>query len=256
MAWISLSGGAVTEFDEIGPGVYGKLPFQSEFLTLRLGRDFVSAWDLWLQQAMVGSRHELGEKWLSKYVVAPVWRFLLTPGIAGDGSWVGLMMPSKDAVDRCFPLTLACPVPAGILPFKMLAETRAWFDKAETLMLSWLRDTVDAAAVRRSCVQLGGPLTLETAKEHATQESVPESGDAWCLPLDMGDDGMVSALYPLVNRCLCDRFYAYSVWQFPGNEDTPGALLVCQGLPPAESFASILLGTWHSGFLGAMPTAR
>ena len=38
------------------PGLYGKLPARGDFVTRRLDRGFVEAWDDWLQQAILASR--------------------------------------------------------------------------------------------------------------------------------------------------------------------------------------------------------
>jgi type VI secretion system protein ImpM len=57
---------------------------------------------------MVGaSRSTLGQAWLPAWLEAPVWRFVLSPGICGPDVVIGLWVPSVDSVGRFFPLTLA-----------------------------------------------------------------------------------------------------------------------------------------------------
>jgi type VI secretion system protein ImpM len=93
------------------PGWYGKLPSLGDFASRRLPSTFVQAWDRWLQHGISAARAELGEaRWLDVYLVAPVLRFWLAPGVLGERGWAGLMMPSIDRVGRHFPLTIAWPV--------------------------------------------------------------------------------------------------------------------------------------------------
>lgn len=92
------------------PGWFGKLPSLGDFASRRLPASFVQPWDRWLQRGMVAARSALGEsRWLDTYLVAPVLRFWLAPGVLGQPGWAGLMMPSTDRVGRHFPLTVARP---------------------------------------------------------------------------------------------------------------------------------------------------
>ena len=88
------------------PGWYGKLPVLGDFARRRLPPEFIEPWDDWLQQGLQSSRAALGEAWLAHYLSAPVWRFVLLPGVIGPGAWAGVLMPSVDRVGRYFPLTL------------------------------------------------------------------------------------------------------------------------------------------------------
>src|ERR1051326_5604040 len=95
-------------------GFYGKLPSQGDFLTRRLPREFVAPWDAWLQQGIAASRALLESDWEESYRSAPVWRFLLAPGVCGDAAWAGLLQPSMDRVGRYFPLTIAAKLPSDV----------------------------------------------------------------------------------------------------------------------------------------------
>ena len=57
----------------------------------RLPDDWIAGWDDWLQRELVRSRAELGDDaWLPLYLVAPVRRFWLAPGLLSVG-WLGLL---------------------------------------------------------------------------------------------------------------------------------------------------------------------
>ncbi|HEX7968785.1 MAG TPA: type VI secretion system-associated protein TagF, partial [Stellaceae bacterium] len=92
-------------------GFFGKVPARGDFVSRRLVRDFTEPWDGWLQDALAMSAQQLAEAWLSTYLTAPIWRFLLSSGVCGEMPMLGVVMPSVDRVGRYFPLTLAVAVP-------------------------------------------------------------------------------------------------------------------------------------------------
>jgi type VI secretion system protein ImpM len=94
------------------PGWFGKLPNLGDFASRRLPETFVHPWDDWLRLCLALARDDLGDAWLDRYLVAPVRRFWLSPGLLG-GAWAGLLMPSVDRVGRHFPLTVAAQAAPG-----------------------------------------------------------------------------------------------------------------------------------------------
>ena len=84
-------------------GWYGKLPALGDFAQRRLEQDFIVGWDTWLQSVIVDSQRILGGNWLSAYLRAPVWRFVLAPGVVDSRNWSGILLPSVDRVGRYFP---------------------------------------------------------------------------------------------------------------------------------------------------------
>ncbi len=100
-----------TPLSHVGvPGWFGKLPNVGDFVSRRLPNGFIQDWDRWLEQGLALARAELGAAWLAGYLVAPIRRFWLAPGVLGKSGWAGLMMPSVDHVGRHFPLTIAQPM--------------------------------------------------------------------------------------------------------------------------------------------------
>ncbi|MFH5926815.1 type VI secretion system-associated protein TagF [Roseomonas xinghualingensis] len=92
-------------------GLYGKLPARGDFVRAGLPRDFVEPWDSWWQRGISASRALAGDDWTPAWLVAPVWRFVLPPGLLGRGGVLGLWMPSVDRAGRHFPLTIAAVAP-------------------------------------------------------------------------------------------------------------------------------------------------
>jgi type VI secretion system ImpM family protein len=84
-----------------------------DFFRLGVAGDFVPPWDAWLQGTLVAAEQALGGRFEGCYMSAPIWRFALPPGVAGQQGVVGVMMPSIDRVGRRFPLTLLAPTGQG-----------------------------------------------------------------------------------------------------------------------------------------------
>lgn len=227
--------------DSVTPGFYGKLPGRGDFLTRRLPADFIQPWDQWLRESLAASRTQLGDGWLDAYLTSPLWRFVLTPGLAGQGAWAGILMPSVDRVGRYFPLTLACPLPPGTDLFGLLAEP-FWFERAEVLALTGLEDDWSLEAFEQQVIALGPPTGPVLDQDVPLSGRLP-SPNAWRLAARSSAE--VQRAYPLLLASALDQmFCAYSLWWSSGSDRVAPSFLVCQGLPPPQGFSALLGGDW------------
>jgi type VI secretion system protein ImpM len=111
-------------------GFSGKIPARGDFVRSGLPRDFIDPWHDWQSVVISGSRKLMGETWLEAFLEAPVWRFVLSPGLCGARAAVGLMLPSVDKVGRYFPLSfVALPAVGPASP----EDWAAWLDAVEDL---------------------------------------------------------------------------------------------------------------------------
>jgi type VI secretion system protein ImpM len=192
------------------PGWYGKLPGLGDFASRRLPPGFVQEWDEWLQQVLQAARDEWGAAWLDRYLVAPIARFWLGPGVVAGGAWTGLVMPSVDRVGRHFPLTVA--LPAGSLAQALAA--RRWFA------------ALDAAARRALDVAFTVD-DLERALAHVNAE-----GPCDVDPAGTDDARLAASLVPpgsVASAWWCDAA-------------APGSVRAFDALPPPHAFARWLGG--------------
>jgi type VI secretion system protein ImpM len=111
-------------------GYAGKIPSRGDFVHAGLPRDFTDPWHEWQSMVIAGSRRLMGDAWLDAFLEAPVWRFVLPPGLCGARAAVGLIMPSVDKVGRYFPLTLAALPDAGL---PNADDWAGWLDAVEAL---------------------------------------------------------------------------------------------------------------------------
>lgn len=148
-------------------GFFGKLPARGDFVRAGLPSSFVNPWDSWLQAAIASARSTLGEAWLPAWMEAPVWRFLLAPGLCGDQAALGVWMPSVDRVGRHFPLTCAC---LGVDMAGLAATGAGFLAAAEDAGLDALAHDLDPAALmdRLAAAPEGGALPLETPQGAAS----------------------------------------------------------------------------------------
>jgi type VI secretion system protein ImpM len=110
-------------------GLYGKLPARGDFVREALPRDFVEAWDDWWQRGLASVQARWAEAWRDAWLEAPVWRFVLPPGLCGADGVLGLWMPSVDKAGRFFPLTIGASAACDWAPFVPLLAR--FLDEAE-----------------------------------------------------------------------------------------------------------------------------
>ena len=209
-------------------GYYGKIAAQGDFLKSALPRDFVSAWDAWLQAGLLSSRDALGEGWLERYLSAPIWRFAIAPGVAGRSAMLGVMMPSIDRVGRHFPLTVAAEAGAA-RPFSLLALG----DKALAAVEQAALDTLDEGAGRDA---------FDAAL--AAAPGVPATrglGGVRGQGADLIHARPTAAAAAIADRWCDERHGAASVWSAESPDgQMAGITLVARGLPDAATFATFL----------------
>lgn len=203
-------------------GFFGKVTTHGDFVTRRLPSDLVSAWDAWLQQCVQGSRQQLGAQWLSHYLTSPVWRFAIAPGVLNPQGWGGVMMPSVDRVGRHYPLMLAAPGQPPLLDW--VHHHTAWYDALDDLA----RCSLDPS------------FTLEQfdgASDHMALDVPVTGGARWCMPFKAKMTDTVANVL----------LQGHSLWWTEGSPSIASSLLVCRGMPPADSFAAMLDGSWAAG---------
>jgi type VI secretion system protein ImpM len=97
-------------------GLFGKLPARGDFVRENLPRDFTDAWDAWWERSLAGTQQRPREEWIASWLEAPVWRFVLPPGLCGRNGVLGLWLPSVDKAGRYSPLTIAAVASADWAP--------------------------------------------------------------------------------------------------------------------------------------------
>ncbi|MBA1292106.1 type VI secretion system-associated protein TagF [Pseudomonas lurida] len=208
-------------------GFYGKLASRGDFVSRALPQSFIGPWDSWLAAGLLASQNSLGAGWLNAYLVSPLWRFVLAPGVCGPDAAAGVVMPSIDRVGRYFPLAVVALLDHNTNPASLVGGPDAWFEQVEALLLG----TLDSGA------------TFEGFNEGLDRLGVP-TAEPRAL------DGRFAGLQRVVATEPQGRLAALaeqacegaSLWWGRGSQQISPGLLRCQGLPAASDFAQFLLG--------------
>jgi type VI secretion system protein ImpM len=212
------------------PGWYGKLPSLGDFASRRVPDEFVRPWDSWLQEMLQASKAMVGEAWLDHYLVMPIWRFVLLPGLLGPSGWAGLLMPSVDRVGRHFPLTLAVPLTSLLEVADVVFSEGDWYTQLEDVALSALNpirgpEEFDAAVA--ACV-LTTPCVGEVDGETGARRRL----------LSVEDFGMVAAAEAL--GAWARQAGWRSLWWTCGRVNGHSLMMRSTALPTQDEFTWLL----------------
>lgn len=222
-------------------GLFGKLPWEGDFIQRGLSARFVRPWDDWLSRAMAASRDALGSEWSDAYLLSPPWSFVIEPGIVDDSGWAGVVLSSVDRVRRYFPLTLALELPARDAAVSRALALKPVCEALERTALSLIEaeQPLDEALMRLDVqvgralagLRTGRPLTLVwrgQEGEPAHARFAPEAHDA-----PLADRGPGRAVASGASRWWHDRWQSHAP-----------AVIDCVGLPAPRAFAAFFDGDW------------
>ena len=229
-------------------GYYGKLPARGDFITRSLAPQFVNSWDAWLQQAIRASRERLKDAWLESYLSAPLWRFLLPPGLLMPQAVAGVFCPSVDRIGRHFPFTIAALLgPDPLNEVGTFVRTSGWFAAVEEVALAGLDPALDLDRYGERNDQLAFP------GDSRAPTNVSPSGKARGAHLQalVQDEASYEAtLRSLVQQV---RPAGCALWLTAGSETIADCALATDGLPSPERFAAMLDGRFvHHGWDDAL----
>ncbi|WP_372571863.1 type VI secretion system-associated protein TagF [Ruegeria jejuensis] len=213
--------------DHPGFGAFGKMPSVGDFFRLNVRASFVQVWDDWIQRGMLDAQRATGVAWDGLYMSAPIWRFCLSPGLAGSQKMLGVLMPSVDRVGRRFPLTLVTPAWAeGSVILDHFRETEL-FERLEDLALSALDDDMTKDRLAELLNDLAPP-------QHRCDAPVRKAATTLVLTQH---EGAGDLLPELAAGLVTGEYRAPSIW----STEIAGVprLMVCEGLPTAANMQGL-----------------
>jgi type VI secretion system protein ImpM len=211
-------------------GFYGKLPARADFVGAGLRPETVGRWDAWLQQSLAAGEAAIGADWAGLFFVAPLWRFILPAGACGRFTLIGVLMPSVDAVGRCFPLMLGQEIERPVDPVGLMAGSGPWFAAAEALALDALDDGFDLA-------EFGRDLPSWSVVHSAAVPPSPTRQDGAGTWVELP----IASAAPAAVAALAGRG---ALWWTTGARHVPPGVAVSAGLVAPEGFAALIDGRW------------
>ncbi len=218
--------------------LYGKLPTKRDFIALGASREFLNAWEPWLQSGVSASQATLGEQWQKVFLRAPIWRFWLGADLCGV-STVGAFMPSLDKVGRYFPLTLfACADQGATIPPPEIDAQDAWFKTAEDLLISTLDHETTFEAAVQNLGQLAMPVQTKPLSK-STADLFLKRGATVAIQ----KDEPFTELFGSLRQADHDNIYSgTSCWWTVGGEDFSPMAFCAKRMPDPFLFAAMLTG--------------
>jgi type VI secretion system protein ImpM len=219
------------------PGWYGKLSSLGDFASRRLPADDVQWLDDWLSACVRSSQEQLGARWMEVYLSAPVWRFVLGPGVMGPSWWCGVLMPSCDNVGRYFPLLVLQARPAMPVDVVGLAHLDRWWAHVTEAAQLTLQEGATVQAFEQA---LRLAPSWPAAGTHWPAVDVQQARRQCPVPQTSTLDLSLALLAGHVQQ----RLQGHSLWWALAGGEGPGAVVSLPGLPPPTAFASLLRGRW------------
>lgn len=238
-------------------GCYGKVPALGDFLSRNLPAAFVEAWDGWLRRVMGACSRTGGEDWSEAYLESPIWRYVLAPGTIGDAGRAGVLVPSVDRIGRCFPLTIAVEIPAGMAAIDMVDAWSDGFERAEIVAIGTIGRALDPEAFVERVAGLPAPSNTAEAPPVATwaQAGTPADGGRVAgariagarIAGAPGGTDQARRLLGTLSLPLLAAAGGWSLWWHLDWDQRPATTVLFSGLPPPEAGCAMLLGSWKEG---------
>jgi type VI secretion system protein ImpM len=202
-------------------GYFGKVPAAGDFVSRNIDRKLRENLDGWLRASLEQSRATLGDSWLSSFLAAPVWRFLIN-GMAGlQQPVIGVMIPSVDKVGRYFPFLVVAEIDKAAMDSDGLALIDRAIGAMEPFALSALEEEFDLDYIEHQLAAL------------ARKPLQHESGGQGDLSGIAGHAGMRE-------RIKQHDWSTASLWWTEGSDLRKPELLIHDGMPPPAAFAAML----------------
>jgi len=210
-----------------GFGAYGKIPSIGDFFRLDPPPGFVSVWDNWLQRCLVSGTHTYGGQWDALYMSVPIWRFCLSPGLAGASKIIGVLMPSVDRVGRRFPLTLMAPLNSAAPVLSDHFSNNDLFAQLEDIALVSLDDETGREGLAAALAGLDAPVAGAAVK-------VSQGADRMAIRQTGSEKDLLAAA---AARSTPAHLASPSVWS--AHIDGDQRMLVCEGLPEGPNMQAL-----------------
>lgn len=217
-------------------GYFGKVPDIGDYIQSGVTVEFTDIWSEWLQSVLAVSKEQLSNRWLETFLTSPVWHFSISPGLCGDKTVIGTMMPSIDQVGRHYFFTTIREV--ELSPYYYW-KNRGWSEKAESHLLKlfddnnsledWLSVFSNNDWLVEQDFDISEPRIVAKNPKGIVLEDISE----------LSEDVLVHYLLEF-------SFGNYCIWWTSGSKSVEQCKVVTSGLPFVGQFSAMLDGEWEN----------
>ncbi|MBJ7549765.1 type VI secretion system-associated protein TagF [Marinomonas ostreistagni] len=216
-------------------GIYGKLPAHSDFISDSIHSEVSNELYEWGQTSLYHSQQQLSEMdWLSAYLVSPIWRMCVPPTDKRKHAWIGIMVPSVDAVGRYFPLFLVFEIESKHICVEWLfKEADALFSMLEKVSLEALQKRLPLNDVKQ---QLAEALVSFELGDDLQVPAGLVNGESLSLKQLTSEELMAFLPTPLNN------IQGSLWWSFGDVHGRKDPFVMAKNLPNVEDYLFLLTG--------------
>ena len=185
--------------------------------------------DAWLAEALAELATSAPD-WQGSFRRAALWRYVITPDVAGAAPLAGVIGPSQDRIGRAFP----CMIVSSLRDMDALAAVACtpWFDSAETLLNQAITGAHDLDQINGALQALASPrsddLDVLSLKGRSTD-------DGLFLDVRSGPDGRAVTMQAVLETAPLAPLTSLW-WRHTGS----GAkVLLTPGLPVRSAFGAL-----------------
>lgn len=222
-------------------GFVGKLPQRGDFVSGRLPATFSTPWNDWSEQLVTVCRELQPVGTDDLWYRLPIYRFLLSSGIAGDNAWIGVTLPSADSVGRLFPFCLARNIDPAWPACDALREHETYYTQLEQLLVDLFSAQLDFEQLPQALSDLDANSIAPTPPASTLDRQSIDA--ALSIRLSQTDDTWDQAAGAILASC-CS---AYSIWSTSPLSRSAAETLFCEALPSAATCASLFSGDFSTG---------
>lgn len=220
-------------------GFYGKLPARGDFISGRVPATFKNTWDDWAQQLVTACKTIANENTSEVWHKLPVYRFYLSPGIAGDNAWVGVTLPSQDSVGRLFPFCIARDINANLQAPRAMNDHAEFFNEIESQITALFAGELEFDLLTQTLESLDQKIVVD---DTSTSPLLSRQSEEPALSIKLSG-GLSDNTWALAsNAILGVTCSAHSIWTTSPLSNASEETLFCEFMPSAVCCENLFTG--------------
>ncbi|MFK7996671.1 MAG: type VI secretion system-associated protein TagF [Granulosicoccus sp.] len=237
-------------------GYFGKTIHRGDFVRFNLPKAFITVMDDWLQSVMINGESTYSEKWPDRYQECPGYRFHLSPNIAGELQWSGVIGASTDKVGRRFPFCIAAGLPDSSPPLWIQPAFKEGYSEFSSMLIRIQASDYDFDLLQEELATLSVSLTQSIdARATGHFESTPSSDPGVLSIMTQGahPGESLAATGSALDVVLRQMYFTHSIWS-PLDASPQFTGLLTSGLPDEKAALALFDNKWEHVEAGSLQT--